>query len=481
MTVGFVLHLWNWITWERLFQLNNTPLSLPLKNPPPTPPFEGHTAKSPLEGHPPNSPLEGGKGGVITKINGYALPGFQNAHSHAFQYAMAGLAEIHPVIQRADNFWSWRDKMYQIALTINPDQLEAIAAMLYCEMLRHGYTHVAEFHYLHHDKNGKPFANLAEMGERLAAAAQKAGIKITLVPMFYQKGGFGKEPEEHQRRFICQSADDYWKLLEASKAAVSNYEGASLGFGVHSLRAVHGQELIQVLKDGPKDLPFHIHIAEQLKEVEDCLEFSGKRPVEYLFDKAEVNDRFHLVHATHLNDNEVELIASSEAHVVLCPTTEGNLGDGLFRFRDYKALNGKWSIGTDSHVSLNPLEELRLLDYGQRLISHQRDTFVEQSGDSGVYGFDQALLGGRKAMGNLEESYFGVGQPFDAVVFDADAPILTTSSNKNLLSTIIYSGDVSMVLGTMVDGKWKFNREGEAASDLLLGFKRAIQQIGVRG
>lgn len=411
----------------------------------------------------------------VEKINGYALPGFQNAHSHAFQYAMAGLGEIHPPDQRADNFWSWRNKMYQIALTINPDQLEAIATMLYSEMLRHGYTHVAEFHYLHHDKDGKPYNNPAEMGERLVSAAQKAGIRITLVPMFYQKGGFGKPAEDHQRRFISPTIDHYWKLLEASKEVVSNYDGASLGFGVHSLRAVHGEELTHTLRDGPSDIPFHIHIAEQLKEVDDCLEFFGKRPVDYLFDQVEVTERFHLVHATHLNDEEVALIAQSGAHVVLCPSTEGNLGDGLFRFRDFKALNGKWSIGTDSHIGLNPLEELRLLDYGQRLISHQRDTFVDDSGDSGSYGFREALIGGRKAMGNLEDKYFKVGQPFDAVVFDADAPLLYSSSSENLLSSIIYSCDANTVLGAMVNGKWI-----ETDPQLRQTFKFVNSQIKIR-
>ncbi|MEQ9426504.1 MAG: formimidoylglutamate deiminase [Cyclobacteriaceae bacterium] len=411
----------------------------------------------------------------ISWVKGFALPGFQNAHSHAFQYAMAGLGEIHPKDKKADNFWSWRQKMYEVALTIGPDELEAVAAMLYSEMLRHGYTHVAEFHYLHHDKDGKPYSNLAELGERLIAAAQKAGIKITLVPMFYKNGGFKKPPENHQRRFICKTIDEYFQLLEASKNAVSQYSGASLAFGAHSLRAVHGQDLIELIKQGPKDLPFHIHIAEQLKEVEDCIAFSGLRPVEYLFDQVDVDDRFHLVHATHLNDGEVEMIAKSGAHVVLCPTTEGNLGDGIFKFRDYKKLGGKWSIGTDSHIGLNPLEELRMLDYGQRLISHQRDTFVDDSGDSGNFGFKSALLGGRKAMGNHCDKFFEVGQPFDVVVFDAESPLLAASSPENLLSTIVYSGDVGMIKGAIVDGKWV-----ERNTSIHSNFKQAISQLGIR-
>lgn len=416
---------------------------------------------------------------AIEEVDGYALPGFQNTHSHAFQYAMAGLAEIHAESQIADNFWSWRDKMYRIALSIDPDQMEAIATNLYSEMLRNGYTHVAEFHYLHHDKNGSQYDNLAEMGERLVAAAQTVGMKITLVPMFYQKGGFNTPPEDHQCRFITKSVDDYWKLLEASEKAVSPYDGALLGFGAHSLRAVHGNDLKETLNDGPKNFPFHIHISEQLKEIDDCIHFSGKRPVEYLFDQVEVNDRFHLVHATHLNDREVKMIAQSGAHVILCPTTEGNLGDGLFRFREYKSGGGKWSVGTDSHVSLNPLEELRLLDYGQRLVSHQRDTFVDESGDSGKYAITQALLGGRKGMGNYREEFFSVGQPFDAVVFNAKPPLIATSSTENLLSTILYTADQGMQLGTITDAVWRYHRD-LIEPDHTANFQKAVKEIGLR-
>ena len=392
----------------------------------------------------------------VEMINGLAIPGFQNAHSHAFQYAMAGLAELHEGNGVPDDFWSWRSAMYDLALQVSPEQLESIATMLYAEMLRHGYTSVAEFHYVHHDKNGEPYTNKAELGERLVAAAKKAGIQITLVPMFYQMGGFGKPAESKQRRFISPTIEDYFALLESSEQAVKTYQGAKIGMGIHSLRAVKPEDVISVCENFQNDKPFHFHVSEQLKEIEDCLAYHGKRPVQWLLDNANVNEYYHLVHATHLDDSEVKGIAQSGAHVVLCPTTEGNLGDGLFRFKDYQAQNGSWSIGTDSHVSLNPLEELRLLDYGQRLSSHKRNTYYQSGlGDSGFNAITMAWKAGRKAMGHSNKAFFEVGQSFDAVVVDFNSPLIATSSLKHLCNTIVYSSDVSNLLGTIVGGEWR--------------------------
>ena len=297
---------------------------------------------------------------------------------------MAGLAENHSGEQ--SDFWSWREAMYGLALAVNPDQFEAIAAMLYAEMLRHGYTNVAEFHYLHHDKDGKPFDNLAEMGSRLVNAAKKTGINITLIPIFYQKGGFNKSPEPNQKRFISQNVEDYAKLYEASENACKDYEHANIAVGIHSMRGVETEAIKEVAANFPKNVPFHIHISEQLKEVEDCVEFLGKRPVEWMLENVELSERFHFVHATHLDENEIKGLAEKRVNVVLCPTTEGNLGDGIFPLREFQNAGGNWSIGTDSHVSLNPFEELRLLDYGQRLISHKRNTFTdEKNGNSAAY------------------------------------------------------------------------------------------------
>ncbi|WP_435047684.1 formimidoylglutamate deiminase [Formosa sp. S-31] len=388
-------------------------------------------------------------------IDGYALPGFQNAHSHAFQYAMAGLAELHEGQGTPDDFWSWRTAMYNLALTMSPDHLEAIAAMLYAEMARHGYTAVAEFHYLHHDKNGKPYSNLAEHGERLIAAAQRAGINITLVPMFYQQGGFGKPAEDKQKRFISATIEDYYKLVESSKKAAKRYNNAAVGIGIHSLRAVKANDIISVCNNLEKHTPFHIHVSEQLKEIEDSLNYCGERPVEWLLNHTDMNENYHLVHATHLDDVEVQGIAKSGANVVICPSTEGNLGDGLFRFADYKALQGNWSIGTDSHVGLNPFEELRLLDYGQRLTNHKRNTyFLPGQGDSGFNALKQAWISGKKAMGETRSDFFEIGATLDAVILDAKSPLTASAASKNLCNTFVYSSDVSNVLGTIINGKW---------------------------
>ena len=415
-------------------------------------------------------------------VNGYALPGFQNAHSHAFQYAMAGLAELHEGTGIPDDFWSWRTAMYNLALQISPDQLEAIATMLYAEMLRHGYTAVAEFHYLHHDRNGKPYNNLAELGERLVAAAQNAGIKITLVPMFYQQGGFGKPAEDKQKRFLSKTVDAYYQLLDSSQQAVLQYSHANLGMGIHSLRAVNEADIKTVCRDFQNNRPFHIHVAEQVKEIEDCLAFYGQRPVEWLLNNTPVNAHYHLVHATHLNDAEVQGIAKTQANVVLCPSTEGNLGDGLFRLADFKAHHGHWSIGTDSHVGLNPLEELRLLDYGQRLTTHKRHTFYQKGrGDSGFNALEMAWKTGRKAMGATHDAFFAVGQPLDALVMDAQAPLVACSTLKNLCNTLVYASDASNTLGTIVNGHWVVqhnqHQNGERISQ---GFVKALKELGVR-
>ena len=327
--------------------------------------------------------------------------------------------------------------------------------MLYAEMIRHGYTNVAEFHYLHHDQNGKKYNNLAEMGSRLIAAAKKTGIKITLIPIFYQKGGFGKPPTAQQRRFISITIEEYQKLFEASKQATAHYSDANIAIGIHSMRGVAPEMIKKAASEFPKDLPFHIHIAEQLKEVEDALHHLGKRPVEWILDNIPMNDRFHLVHATHLTQQETKGIAENKANVVLCPSTEGNLGDGIFPLGQFQEYGGQWSIGTDSHVGLNPLEELRILDYGQRLTTHKRNTFyTTNQTDSGLFGIDMALQTGRKAINNSNIQYFQIGEPFDAVVYDANAPLLACTSLQNMASTLVYSTDPTLQLGTIINGTW---------------------------
>ena len=387
------------------------------------------------------------------KMNVFAIPGFQNAHSHAFQYAMAGIAERHQVAAKADDFWSWRAAMYKLALSISPDDLESIATQLYAEMLRHGYTNVAEFHYVHHDKNGQAYTNLSEMSERLVKAAKTVGIGITLVPIFYQKGGFGKPATEGQKRFISTDTDAYMRLFEAAEASTKLYEHANIAIGIHSMRGVDPESIKYIAENFRKDVPFHIHISEQLKEIEDSIAYLNKRPVEWMLDNIELSDRFHFVHATHLVDSETLALAKSRTNVVLCPSTEGNLGDGIFPLKKFQQNGGNWSIGTDSHIGLNPFEELRILDYGQRLISHQRNTFTdESSGDSGLYAIKKVSITGRKAMGNNESEFFKVGEKLNAVLMDAANPLIASSSLENLLSTFVYATDVSAQYGTIANG-----------------------------
>ena len=403
--------------------------------------------------------------GIITDISAstatsahqhYALPGFQNAHSHAFQYAMAGLAELHAPNQKKNDFWSWRKSMYTLALSMNPEQMESIAAMLYQEMLRHGYTHVAEFHYIHHDQNGKPYQNKAELSERIARAAEKAGINLTIIPIYYEQGGFGIPAQTDQKRFLSSSLDDYLdlyhKVLEISK----KYPNCSAGLGIHSMRGVALENIIGLAEFRQHNIPFHIHIAEQLKEIEACKDFTGMRPVEWLLQNIELNENFHLVHATHLDHHEVAGLAKSRANIVLCPSTEGNLGDGLFPLDSFLVQKGNWSIGTDSHIGLNPFEELRLLDYGQRLTSHSRNTFGNNtSGDNGALAIDAQLRNGRRAMGNEMNDYFELGKPLNALVMSSEHPLISMTGKQNLTNTLVYASDPTMNKGTIVNGSWK--------------------------
>lgn len=390
---------------------------------------------------------------AMETVKGAVLPGFQNAHSHAFQYAMAGMAEQHDE-GAEDDFWSWREAMYACAGNFSPEDLEKVATILYRHLLRNGYTSVAEFHYLHHDQQGKQYNNLAEMGERLIATAKTAGIKITLIPIFYQKGDFGREPQHRQRRFISNTVDDYFKLLDSSRQAVACYEDAKIGFGVHSLRAVTAQGIIVTCNEGPEELPFHLHAAEQLGEVERCVDYLGKRPVEWLLENLPVDNRFHIVHCTHMTAEETANLAKSGANVVLCPGTEANLGDGIFPLKLFAENGGNWSIGTDSHISLNPLEDLRWLDYAQRLTTHKRNTFAD--GASTL--IEKTFFSGIKAMGSSAHNYFAVGQPLDAVVYDIQQPLLAQAGTKHLLPAIVYTADPSAVIGTLVNGKWVYKK-----------------------
>ncbi|HZV38942.1 MAG TPA: formimidoylglutamate deiminase, partial [Pseudoxanthomonas sp.] len=339
---------------------------------------------------------------------GWRLPGVANLHSHAFQRAMAGLAERQT--NPEDSFWTWRETMYRFAARMTPESNYAVARQLYAEMLEAGYTTVCEFHYVHHRPDGAPYADPAAMSLALAAAARDTGIRLTLLPVLYMAGGFdGRALGERQRRFGHDVAN-YLRLFESLHARQDGL--LRVGCALHSLRAVPGTAMREVLAALPADAPVHIHIAEQIGEVQDCLAIRGARPVEWLLANAQVGPRWTLVHATHLTDAEVAGIAGSGATVAICPTTEANLGDGLFPLRDYLDAGGRWGIGSDSHVSVSPVEELRWLEYGQRLATRHRNIAVGANTPS----VGETLLRGVQASAANATAFDASG---DAVVLDA--------------------------------------------------------------
>lgn len=334
-----------------------------------------------------------------------ALPGLPNVHSHAFQRAMAGLSEQRCTGHQdlcgsaADNFWSWRSQMYRFANVMTPEDLEAVAAQAYMEMLESAFTRVCEFHYLHHDTTGRPYADPAEMSARIVSAAGQTGIGLTLLPVFYAHSGFGgRPPSASQRRFV-NTTDRFGLLLDACKRAASVLPDAVVGIAPHSLRAVTPAELASVLPMAA-NAPVHVHAAETLREVDECLESVGARPVEWLLDNVDVNELWCIVHATHTTENELARLARSGAVAGLCPITEANLGDGVFPARRFQEEGGRWGIGSDSNVLIDAAEELRLLEYGQRLRDHGRNRLALGTPVStGRALIDGALAGTTTALG----------------------------------------------------------------------------------
>ncbi|MCV6605494.1 MAG: formimidoylglutamate deiminase, partial [Porticoccaceae bacterium] len=331
------------------------------------------------------------------RLSGSVLPGMPNLHSHAHQRAMVGLAEKAGASQ--DSFWTWREAMYAYLGKMQPEQLQAVSAQLYVEMLKFGYTNVAEFQYLHHDGDGSPYSSPAEMTLRCLQGARDAGIGITLLPVLYRYAGFGgQQPVAGQKRFL-NDADGFLNIVAELHKATAADANATVGVAPHSLRAVTPELLGDVLA-GFKQGPVHIHIAEQIPEVEACLAWSGKRPVEWLLERFEVDSRWCLIHATHLIETEIAELAHSGAVAGICPTTEANLGDGIFSTANYLFWGGRFGIGSDSQVSVNPAEELRWLEYAQRLTSNGRNVLAAEAGAStGRTLFDGALAGGAQACG----------------------------------------------------------------------------------
>lgn len=366
----------------------------------------------------------------------FAAPGLANVHSHAFQRAMAGLAERRG--PGDDSFWSWREAMYRFALTMNPEQMEAVAAQAYLEMLEAGFTRVGEFHYLHHAPDGRPFDEVAELSARIAAAAAQTQIGLTLLPVFYAHSGFGgAPPNPAQRRFICD-LERYARIVEGARRALASLPGANLGLAPHSLRAVTPAELTAIF-DLAETAPLHIHVAEQLAEVEACLAWSGARPVEYLLDHAPVDARWCLVHATHMTGEETRRLAASRAVVGLCPITEANLGDGVFDAPRFLDRGGQFAVGTDSNIQIALTGELRLLEYSQRLVRRARNVLTQPNGSTGRALFEGARRGGSLALGRAG-SGLSLGADADVVTLRGDALGWLSADPDTVLDAWIFSG-----------------------------------------
>lgn len=368
------------------------------------------------------------------------LPGLPNLHSHAFQRAIAGLTERRG--PGDDSFWTWRELMYRFVARIDPEQLEAVTALAFAEMLEAGFTRVGEFHYLHHDQGGVPFADSGELAVRVAAAAAETGVALTLLPTFYAHGGFGGQvPGARQCRFVTD-LERFARIVESSRKAVATLSGGAVGVAPHSLRAVAAGELPAVVALAAGG-PIHIHVAEQVREVEECVAWCGRRPIERLFETTAVDDRWCLVHATHALPAELERIVAAGAVVGLCPITEASLGDGVFPALEFQARGGRSGIGSDSNVLLDAGAELCMLEYSQRLTRRARNVLAGESGRStGRSLFDGALAGGAQALaraGARGHVGLAVDAPLDLVSLNAGHPALIERREDEILDSWIFA------------------------------------------
>lgn len=402
------------------------------------------------------------------------VPGLCNVHSHAFQRAMAGLAERRGPTD--DSFWTWREVMYRFVDQLGPDELAAVAAQAYMEMLESGFTRVGEFHYLHHDPMGNPYDDPAELAASHVEAARLTGIGLTLLPSFYAHGGFDGHPPTHgQRRFITTPAQ-FARLMEASAALLASLPASQLGIAPHSLRAVSPSELAEVLRLAPEG-PVHMHLAEQQQEVADCLAWSGARPVEWLLDHAEVDARWCLIHATHMTPSERARLAATGAVAGLCPLTEASLGDGIFDARGWFGDAGAIAIGTDSNICIDAAQELRALETAQRLLLRARNVLaMHADASTGRRIFEAAVAGGAHALG--VRGGIAVGAPADLVALDADDAALVGRSDDAWLDAWIFAARRPPVravwsAGTLVVGPHGHHRREEIGAR----YRRVVRRI----
>ncbi len=416
----------------------------------------------------PRDPSLGSRGGI-------AVPGLGNLHSHTFQRGFAGLTERRG--SGDDHFWTWREAMYGLSGRLAPDDVEAIAGLAFAEMLEGGFTGVAEFHYLHHAPDGQPYDDPAELGRRIAAAAAATGIGLTLLPVFYAHGGFGgTAPTPGQRRFVS-SLDLYARLVDGATDAVRTLPAGRAGIAPHSLRAATADEIRALLKAFPQG-PVHIHIAEQVREVDDCIAATGARPVDWLLDHAEVDARWCLVHATHMTSGETSRMARSGAVAGLCPITESDLGDGIFPATAYAEAGGTFGVGSDSNVLISAASELRTLEYSQRLRDRARNRLAPAGGGStGRRLFDAASAGGARALGQAAAA-IAPGARADIVVLDGTVAALHGRSGDAVLDSWIFATAVSPVDRVYASGRLVVEHGRHVSRDRIdAAFKATIDRL----
>ena len=413
--------------------------------------------------------------GTARRLRGHVIPGIANLHSHAFQRAMAGGAERRSPAGR-DSFWTWREAMYRFALSVSPEDAQAIAAQLYAECLTRGFTQIAEFHYLHHAPDGTPYADRSEMAQRLFAAAESTGIGITMLPSLYRHGGiFGAPPHDGQRRFL-NDLDGFFEILERVRATATNQRNAAWGVAPHSLRAVTPTMLEAM---AALECPIHIHAAEQEREVAECREATGLRPVEWLLRNTPLDPRWVLIHATHMTPEETRELAATGAIAGLCPSTEASLGDGVFPLPDYLAAEGRLGFGTDSHVGICPAAELRQLETSQRLALELRSVATDEARPHPGRGLlERALAGGAQACG-VKLGAIAVGLRCDLVELDDEHPTLVGRGGDALLDAWCFGPADRMIRSVAVGGRVVVESGRHIRENSLReGFALALKRLG---
>jgi formimidoylglutamate deiminase len=423
----------------------------------------------------PDTPLPDG----VPRLAGPALPGLVDAHSHAFQRAFAGLAERRD--GEGDDFWSWRERMYRVAAAIDPAMLRAIAAQLYAELLRGGYTQVCEFHYVQHQADGRPHAERFAMTQALIDAAAEVGIGLTVLPVLYERAGFALpalRPEQARFRF---DADDVWAAAQAVQRQASPRLNA--GVAIHSLRAARPESIhrLRALTEGFGG-PVHIHVAEQIGEVRDCLAATGLRPVEWLAQQGLLDPRWQLVHATHVNRAEIMAVAHCGSTAVICPSTEANLGDGLTDLPAWLRAGVPLAVGSDSQVTRAWREELRWMDYGQRLGLRTRNVAAAPEVGQPATAerlWQLALDGGAAAAG---QSSWGIhpGARADLLVVDLADASLAGIPPSRWLDALVFSSPGRPWRDVMVAGQWAVREHQQrGSSERVARFESVMHRLWV--